>query len=147
MVMRGRNQVVWALAACATVIAQVATRPLCQACDRPCCAGRADGHTSNTPDSVVEPTDACSQCFAEAGCRRAETTERPCHCQLNARDDQPLSPSRCAPTAVADDASAIGLAVVPPVVPRILGVSREYLAALLAVPIRPPRILFGVWRN
>jgi hypothetical protein len=26
-------------------------------------------------------------------------------------------------------------------------VSREYLAASLAVPIRPTRILFGVWRN
>jgi hypothetical protein len=32
-------------------------------------------------------------------------------------------------------------------VPRDLGVSREYVTAALAVPIRPPRILFGVWRN
>jgi hypothetical protein len=32
-------------------------------------------------------------------------------------------------------------------VPQSLGVSREYLAASLAVPIRPVRILFGVWRN
>lgn len=147
MVMRGRNQFAWALAACAAVVAQVATTPLCQACDRPCRAGLAGGHTSNTPDSIVEPTDGCSQCVGEAGYRRAETTERPCHCQRNARDDQPLSPSRGTPTGVADDAPSSGLAVVPPVVPLNLGVSREYLAALLAVPIRPPRILFGVWRN
>jgi hypothetical protein len=31
----------------------------------------------------------------------------------------------------------------PPIVPQVLGVSRAYVA----VPIRPPRILFGVWRN
>jgi hypothetical protein len=33
-----------------------------------------------------------------------------------------------------------------PTVPQVLGVSREYMAASLAMPIRPPRILFGVWR-
>lgn len=38
-------------------------------------------------------------------------------------------------------------AVAPPATPQVLGVNREYLAASLAVPIRPPRILYGVWRN
>ena len=32
-------------------------------------------------------------------------------------------------------------------VQNTLGVSREYVAASLAVPIRPMRILCGVWRN
>jgi len=38
-------------------------------------------------------------------------------------------------------------AVVVSSAPQVLGVSREYLAASLAVPVRPPRILFGIWRN
>ncbi|MFM8892678.1 MAG: hypothetical protein ACKOTB_13850 [Planctomycetia bacterium] len=42
---------------------------------------------------------------------------------------------------------AIGPSVLPAIAPQVLGVSREYLAASLAIPIRPPRILFGVWRN
>jgi hypothetical protein len=49
--------------------------------------------------------------------------------------------------AGADGALPIGPAFLPPVAPLVLGVSREYLAASLAIPIRPPRILFGVWRN
>jgi hypothetical protein len=42
---------------------------------------------------------------------------------------------------------AIGPSVLPAIASQVLGVSREYLAASLAIPIRPPRILFGVWRN
>jgi hypothetical protein len=34
-----------------------------------------------------------------------------------------------------------------PEAPHELGASREFVAASLAVPIRPVRILYGVWRN
>ncbi|MFM8802768.1 MAG: hypothetical protein ACKOK8_02460 [Planctomycetia bacterium] len=74
-------------------------------------------------------------------------TDRPCHCQLKARQHEPLSLSRSTLPAVADGAMAIGSSVLPAIAPQVLGVSREYLAASLAIPIRPPRILFGVWRN
>ncbi len=114
---RMNNHFGWVVAACAAVVAQAAPTPLCQSCDQPCCA-------------VVQ----------EVCCHND-----PCQCQLEARDEQPLSHGPL--TACADGAPALGLSTVLPHVPQVLGVSREYVAASLAVPIRPPRILFGVWRN
>jgi hypothetical protein len=129
------KQLVWACAACAAVIAQATPKVFCQACDQPCCVLRAD-----------ELAAGCPLCAA-AGLRQAESDEEPCHCQLNARHEQPLSLSRGSVTAAADDSLAVWLPAAQQDAPHALGVSREYLAASLAMPIRPPRILFGVWRN
>ena len=106
----------WVLTACAAVVAQAAPAALCQTCDQPCCA-------------IVH--DPCCH-------------EEPCHCQLDARDEQPLSQAPL--TARVESGPAVGPMTVLPNVPQVLGVSREYVAASLAMPIRPPRILFGVWR-
>ena len=63
------------------------------------------------------------------------------------KQDRPLAPSPGAsPAPVAAHSQAAWWAA-PPAAPPTLGVSREYAADLMAVPIRPPRILFGVWRN
>ena len=103
--------------------------------DEPCCAIRAD-----------ELAGGCPLCAA-ADLQQPESDQEPCHCQLNARHEQPLSLTRGSVTAVADDGLAVWLPAAQSDTPQALGVSREYLAASLAIPIRPPRILFGVWRN
>lgn len=145
---RSRQQLVWAIVACAAVVAQLAPKALCHACDQPCCSGQASGHGPHAIDSGAAPAGHCPLCAATADLRLGESDEQPCRCQLNARTDQPTSLSRGTPAPRADGESAPGgPAVVPAVVPQALGVSREYVAASLAVPIRPPRILFGVWRN
>lgn len=144
---RGKAQLVWVLAACAAVGAQITPKVLCQACDQPCCAGLVDRLAPTTTEAGVEPAGPCPLCASEAGQRPATTTERPCSCQLKARHDQPLSSARgVRPAGITGD-PAIGTADVASVVPLVLGVSREYVAASLAVPIRPLRILLGVWRN
>lgn len=139
---QSRTQLVLALAACAAVFAQVTPRGLCQACDQPCCASRA-----NAPATATESTGGCPLCAAESGCPLTDASDRPCHCQLKARHNEPLALSRSTLPSLADGALTTGLLALPPVAPQVLGVSREYLAASLAIPIRPPRILFGVWRN
>ncbi len=143
---RSRTQLVWALAACAAVFAEFTPRALCQACDQPCCSSPADGHSPPTAAAAVEPAGGCPLCAAEPG-ERLPDTDRPCHCQLKPRQHEPLSLSRTPLPAVADGAMAIGPSVLPAIASQVLGVSREYLAASLAIPIRPPRILFGVWPN
>lgn len=143
---RSRTQLVWVLAACAAVFAQAIPRALCRACDQPCCSSLADGHTRPAA-TVAEPAGGCPLCAAESDRQLPDNADRPCHCQLKARHDQPLSFSRTPVPAGADGARLIGPAFIPPVTPQVFGVSREYLAASLAIPIRPPRILFGVWRN
>ena len=144
---QSRTQLVWALAACAAVFAQVTPRALCEACDQPCCASRANSHASRAAAAADESTGGCLRCAAEAGCPLPVTSDRPCHCQLKAPHDEPLAHSRSTLPSLADGALTTGLPALPPVAPQVLGVSREYLAASLAIPIRPPRILFGVWRN
>ena len=143
---QSRKQLVWALAACAAVFAQLPPRALCQACDQPCCSSLAEGHAPPAAASV-EPSGTCPLCAAASGQRLPDTADPPCHCQLKARQHQPLALSRSTLPVVADGAMALAPSVLPAVAPQVLGVSREYLAASLAIPIRPPRILFGVWRN
>ena len=119
-------QRVWLMMAFAALAAQVASQAWCGECDRGCCA--------------AESVAGCSAC-------PVESSSPPCHCQLEARQDQPLSHSNgrtpgqdlCEQVALAEPASLE--------TPRALGVSREYAAASLSVPIRPVRILYGVWRN
>ncbi|MFM7205922.1 MAG: hypothetical protein ACKO4T_04540 [Planctomycetaceae bacterium] len=146
-VVQSRTQIVWALAACAAVSAQVTPRALCQACDQPCCASRANGHAPRAAAAPDETTGGCPLCAAESGCPLTDASDRPCHCQLKARHSEPLAHSRSTLPSLADGALTTGLPALPRVALQVLGVSREYLAASLAIPIRPPRILFGVWRN
>lgn len=144
---RIQRQIVWLVVACATVVAQVAPKSLCQACDRPCCAEWTGGHDRPAAGARIDTETTCPRCAVAGVSRPAETDGRPCHCQLDARHDQPLAPARGTLSAANQSDAVVGPAVAPPDMPQVLGVSREYLAASLAVPIRPARILFGVWRN
>ena len=144
---RFRQQFVLGVVACATMLAQVAPKGSCGACNQACCTAQAGGRGGAPQDSCCEGAHGCLLCDAAAGLRPVETAERPCDCQLNARHERPISPSRSAVPVVSDGHAALAPAALPPLVPQVLGVSREYLAASLAVPIRPPRILLGVWRN
>jgi hypothetical protein len=117
---------VWLVMACVAFVAQVVPQLGAGACDRGCCA--------------AESRECCSAC-------PVEPAAAPCHCQLDARQDEPRSAPRdsspeldlLARVAVADSDSLDA--------PPALGVSREYVAASLSVPIRPVRVLYGVWRN
>lgn len=147
---RGAKQFVGIWAAWAAVAALVASPAVCVSCDLPCCRV-ADGET----DAMAlvpggEPSDCCPLCLATAmradHCP-AEPSHQPCRCQLDARQDQPIVPPKGSTPQVDLAAAATLPAVTGLEMPQDLGVSREYLAATLAVPIRPARILFGVWRD
>lgn len=142
---RGGKHLAWVVAACVAVCAQAVPRSLCLACDQPCCAERAAGRIA--APTASEPVGGCPRCAAATVDRPAEPNERPCRCALEARHDEQFATSRSTLVTVAGGENAAALPTAPPIVPQVLGVSREYLAASLAVPIRPPRILFGVWRN
>lgn len=144
---RIQRHIVWLVVACATVVAQVSPKSLCQACDQPCCAEWAGGHDLPAAGARIDTETTCPRCAAAADSRPAETDGRPCHCQLKSRHEQPLAPTRGTLFDVNQGDAVFGPAMAPPDMPHVLGVSREYLAASLAVPIRPARILFGVWRN
>lgn len=134
-----RRQVVWFVAACAALVAQVTPQAVCRSCDQPCCGVAVE--------SVAESATGCPLCAAAADSCAVEVSEPPCRCQLDARQDRPISPSKAAVPAFDPVDQAFLPAAAPAAVPQTLGVSREYVAAFMAVPIRPPRILFGVWRN
>jgi hypothetical protein len=117
---------VWLMVACAALVAQIAPQAWGGDCDRGCC--------------TAEYCECCTAC-------PAESATPPCHCRLDARQDQPLSGQRNR----SPEPELLGQVVVSdwasPEAPHVLGASREFVAASLAVPIRPVRILYGVWRN
>lgn len=143
---RNRIQLAWALATCAVVFAQLTPTSPCRACDQSCCTGLANGHAPRFA-AAIEPTGECPRCATSSKRWQADTTEQPCHCQLKARQDESLPLPRSNLPVAAGETPAIGPRGLPPVAPQVLGVNREYLAASLVIPIRPPRVLFGVWRN
>jgi len=125
-VVRSLQRSIWLVVACATLVAQAVPSACSVDCDRGCCTAESSG--------------CCPAC-------PAEPAAPPCHCQLDARHDQPLAAPRTALPGpdLLGQVAAIDRASLE--APRSLGVSREHLAASLAVPIRPVRILYGVWRN
>lgn len=142
------------LAVAAMVAAQCVAAGRCGACDADECAAclAAPGAGNGTAHEAAAGTAACPLCAAAAtdACRRAAGEPgakahdpAPCECQWQPRDDEPIAaPSRAAvdPPAVApwsvtalDDHRATAL------------VAR--LPAFTDIPLRPVRILLGVWRN
>lgn len=117
---------VWIVMACVALVAQVVPQASGGGCDRGCCA--------------AESGACCSAC-------PAEPSAAPCDCQLEARQDQPLSISQGSTPDRDLLEQVAGLDSASLEAPPVLGASREYAAASLSVPIRPVRILYGVWRN
>jgi hypothetical protein len=122
---------VWLVVACAALVAQVVPQAWGGDCDRRCCA--ADG-------CGADIRECCTAC-------PAETARPPCRCRLDARDNQPLSVDRVTPSPHEELGRGVFAYATALEAPAAVGVSREYVAASLAVPIRPTRILYGVWRN
>ena len=132
------------LAAWAAFAAQVAPRDFSRPCDQPCCASEARGCHPAVAESEARPAGGCPLCAATCP---SDAAEQPCRCHLTARQDQPVSSPR-GTTPRLDRADQNAVAVTDhPDAPLVLGVSREYVATSLSVPIRPVRILCGVWRN
>jgi len=125
-VVRILQKPVWLVVAAVSLVAQVAPQAWSGDCDRGCCA--------------AEVHECCTAC-------PAETADPPCRCRLDARQDQPVSVLRSTSPQLdlLDQVALADWAFTQ--APHALGVSREYVAASLAVPIRPTRILYGVWRN
>ena len=146
-VTRSRNQLVLVMAACAAVVAQATPTAVCFACDHACCKATISGSEHQTTAANPESTSGCPLCAAYADLLPAETDGQPCTCQLDARQEQPLALSQNPLQQAADDTPASEPAAPWAFTPPALGLSRDYAALFLAMPIRPVRILFGVWRN
>ena len=145
--MHNGKQLAWIVAACAALVAQATPPVLCFACDHPCCAARADTIADRADNADTAGSSGCPRCAAHPGLLPADTSQSPCNCQLDARQEQPLATSRSPVPQAADDTLASDVATARLLVLPALGITRDYAALSLAIPIRPARILFGVWRN
>jgi len=122
-----RQQSIWLVLACAAFVGQAFSWAAPQACSDDC--GR-------------------DCCVAPATCCQASNDAPPCHCQLEAKQDQPLAGHEVRSSQRDDlpvwgevaDGTALKAS-------RELAVSRSYAVAAQSIPIRPVRILYGVWRN
>lgn len=141
---------VWAVTACAAVAAQAVPRICCAGCDRPCFEGQIGSQELASGEFHGPPSGGCPLCAAAASQAlraTAQTHEEFCGCQLSSRHEQLFAPAKANWFPHDDGGEPDGVACATPLAPQGIAVSREYLATSLAVPIRPARILFGVWRN
>ena len=145
--MRNGKHIVWVVAACAAIAAQATPTAACFACDHPCCAVPISGIEPHATAVNPESTGGCPLCASHTGLLPGETEGQPCSCQLDARREQPLAVSRNPFPQTADDTPASELAAAWSCPPPAPDLSRDYEALSEAIPIRPVRILFGVWRN
>jgi hypothetical protein len=154
-VVTGFQKPIWLVMTCAAFVAQVVPQPWSGDCDRGCCAAEELTCCTVTlaapfpagQDGPAEADTGCPLCAAAEAGGLSCADDSPCHCQLDTRQEQPLSahgassPHRDELSAwVAADATSLEAL-------HELGVSRSYAAASLSIPIRPVRILYGVWRT
>jgi len=152
-----RPSTTWIVAVCLAVLAQGVLPPCCGGCDRACC-GAAESLGGVADGVAAADRGHCPHCTApvtthQAGSaadeRDAAFPDTPCRCRWEAGNDQPAAAGRSRLPEIDRVAPAPAPASVAVAADLEWGrgVSREYLATLLAAPIRPPRILYGVWRN
>jgi len=138
---------VWLLMMCAAFVAQVIPQAWSGDCDRGCCAAAESSCCTATREAPAKADAGCPLCAVSKADSHRDASESPCNCQLDARQEQPLSghgsrsPQRDDLFAwVAVDAGSLEAL-------HGLGASRTSVAASRSVPIRPVRILYGVWRT
>jgi hypothetical protein len=142
------KQRAWVLAACAalaSLAAEATSTAFCVACDRGCCTATISGSGHQATAAGTERPGGCPLCAYRSGLLAAETDRQPCTCQLDARQEQPLVLSQNLPPQ--DERKGDAALFLRQKRAASPFPSREYEAVSLAIPIRPVRILFGVWRN
>jgi len=142
--------------ASAALVAEVVPQAWSGDCDRGCCAAQAAdccavAVASPLAISRAAPAEAetcCPLCAATSDARLTPTDESPCHCQLDAKQDQSFA-GHGATQLQRDDLPVWGEVVDSTQAGSSHGLdaSRTYAVASLSIPIRPVRILYGVWRN
>ncbi|MCE9629850.1 MAG: hypothetical protein K8S94_03910 [Planctomycetia bacterium] len=129
----------------AAVIGQFIPASAVWACGKSCCSASAS--QSCCKHILSAEQDFGAQCSL---CRPQQTEQRPappCHCHLKARHDSATTveghaaldlqlPDHYAVVRVSDDSAEASAELM-----------RLALAAGETIPYRPPRIVFGVWRN
>ena len=140
----------------AAFVAQVVPQAWGGDCDRGCCAAQSSDCCavavgSPLSTSRVAPAEAetgCPLCAATSGRGLTPIDDFPCHCQLDAKQDPSFAVQGARPSQP-DDLPVWGEVVdsTSPGASHGLDASRTYALASLSIPIRPVRILYGVWRN
>lgn len=133
------------LIALAAALGPFIPAPLVWACGSSCCSASAS--QSCCQRTLSEQPNSDSQCPL---CRPQSTEQKPappCHCHLKARHDSAtIAEGRATLDLQAQDQFAVVL-----VADHTKGASAELMRLALAagdtIPYRPPRIMFGVWRN
>jgi len=146
----------------AAFVAQVVPQAWSGDCDRGCCAAQEPAccaiEASELATSVStlrlahvpseEAETRCPLCATASDRILSPTDGSPCHCQLDAKQDQPYAVHGAKPSQ-RDDLPVWGEVVdtSSPGAPRGPDASRTYAVASQSIPIRPVRILYGVWRT
>jgi hypothetical protein len=129
----------------AAVIGQLVSASAACACEKPCCS--APTETSCCASILSGEPDACSPCPLCGPQRCEEVPSPPCHCQLQTRHDSAATAEGRTVRDLRQSDAVCHVLAVEDSSPSSGELNRVVLAASQTIPYRPPRIVFGVWRN
>ena len=138
---------VWMVMTAAAFVAQVVPQSWAGDCNRGCCAAESLPCCPATLETPAESPAGCPLCSTPSDDLPAHADESPCQCQLDARQEQPLSVNGTSSPQRDDLAGWVAADTTSLEALHGLGASRTYGVASLSILIRPMRILYGVWRN
>ena len=133
------------LVACAAVIGQFIPTSAVWACGKSCCSASATQSCCQGILSTEQaPDSGCPLCRPRPIEQRSAP---PCHCHLKARHDSATKVEGYAPLDLQYPDHFAVVQVSDESAESSAGLTRLALAAGATIPYRPPRIVYGVWRN
>lgn len=132
------------LIALAAVIGQFVPASAAWACGKSCCSGSASQRCCSQVGPAEQGLDSeCLLCSPQP----VEECPPPCYCHQKARHDSATKVEACRPLDLQQPDQFAVVRVYDDSAEASAELMRLALAAGEIIPYRPPRILFGVWRN
>ena len=131
--------------ACAAVMGQFIPAPTVWACGKPCCSVSAS--QSCCQRILLTERDVDTQCPLCRPQPTEQSSRPPCHCHLKARHDSATKVEGSAALDLQHPDHFVVVRVPDDSEESSGELTRLALAAGEIIPYRPPRIVFGVWRN
>lgn len=132
------------LIAFAAVIGQFVPASATWACGESCCSGSASQSCCTQVGPAEQDLDSeCLLCSPQP----VEGCAPPCYCHQKARHDSATRVEACRPLDLQQPDQFAVVRVCDDSAEPSAELMRLVLAAGEIIPYRPPRILFGVWRN
>jgi hypothetical protein len=140
-----RSRTVRYIVACAAVAGQFLAAIDARACERSC--GAAVAMPACCPLGFSSDRDIAPECPLCTAEEVGQDPVKPCRCDLESRDDAAMPAKARSAVDHRQPARDVGPGMLAVAEQASGAAMRQAVAEGATIPRRPPRIVFGVWRN